>query len=101
MLTTGIQARDEILARFRVAMPHLRARYPLIRMAVFGSVARGEAHPGSDVDILVELEADAGIEFFQLALNLERLLGRRVDLVSCRGIKERYLRLIEKDLVYV
>ncbi len=83
---TGTRTREDILERLRVAMPHLHTRYPLIRMAVFGSVTRGEAQPGSDVDILVKLE---------------QLLGRRLDLVQSSRMKDRYFRFLEKDLMYV
>jgi len=66
-------------------------RYQVRELAVFGSAARGEMRPDSDVDLLVEFlpEAEIGLlEHAGLMLDLSELLGRRVDLVSKRGLKE-------------
>ncbi len=53
------------------------------RLAVFGSVARGEADPGSDVDLLVEFDHAVGLlQFVHVKHRLEALLGRSVDLVT-------------------
>lgn len=60
-------------------------RYQVRRLSVFGSTARGEARPDSDVDILVEFLPGAGIGligYAGLMLALSELLGRKVDLVS-------------------
>lgn len=57
------------------------------RLAVFGSVARGDTRPDSDVDLLVEAPASASIlEVENLRENLERVLGRSVDLVTYGGL---------------
>ncbi len=59
-------------------------------LAVFGSVARGEARPDSDVDLLVELNRRMGLfEFAGLKLRLEELLGVKVDLVMPSALKPR------------
>lgn len=65
-------------------------RYQVRELAVFGSAARGETRPDSDIDLLVEFlpEAQVGLlEHAGLMLDLSELLGRRVDLVSKRGLK--------------
>jgi len=49
----------------------------------------------------VELNGKIGSKFFDLADELESSLGQRVDLVSKKGVKPRYLKSIEPDLVYV
>ena len=64
-------------------------RHHIRELAVFGSAARGDAHPDSDIDVLVEFEPAARIGFIALSrLNrdLETLLGRRVDVVTKRGL---------------
>ncbi len=56
---------------------------------VFGSVARGEAAPGSDIDLLVEWPGPGGlIQFVRLKNRLEDLLGRPVDLVEIDALRE-------------
>jgi len=55
----------------------------------FGSVARGEAHNGSDVDLLIEFrpEVHLGRDFFELQEQLEALLGYKVDLLTRRSVE--------------
>jgi uncharacterized protein len=58
------------------------------RLALFGSVLRGQAHPDSDVDVLVQFAAGTKTyeRFFSLAALLERQLGRRVELVTAEAL---------------
>jgi predicted nucleotidyltransferase len=79
-------------------------RYGVARLDVFGSTARDQARPDSDIDVLYELAPGArlGWEIEDLADELSALLGRRVDLVSRLGLHER-LRdqvLTEARLLY-
>lgn len=65
-------------------------RYGVRELSMFGSAARGEARPDSDIDLLVEFlpEAEPGLlDHAGLMLDLTALLRRRVDLVSTRGLK--------------
>ena len=80
---------DEALAKLRAAKP-LLDRYGVQRVGVFGSTARGEAGPDSDVDVLVEfLPATLpGFGFFRLERDLAALLGRSVDLVTPDGLHD-------------
>lgn len=76
--------RDEVL---RIA-----DRYGARRVRVFGSVARGETGPASDVDLLVEMEPGRSLlDLVALWQDLEDLLGCRVDLVTEGGLSP-YLR---------
>jgi predicted nucleotidyltransferase len=71
-------------------LAELCRRYQVRELAVFGSAARGEMRPDSDVDLLVEFQPEAEIGLLEhagLMLDLSQLLGRRVDLVSKRGLK--------------
>lgn len=70
-------------------------------MAIFGSYARKEQTDSSDLDILVEFSDQIGVRFIDLAEELENIIGFKVDLVSKKGIKEKYLKAIDSDLIYV
>lgn len=70
-------------------------------MAVFGSAARGEQRPDSDVDIMVEFDTSRDYDFLELAEDLQRLLNRKVDLVVRKGVRPWYMETIERDLCYV
>ena len=95
-----IATREEILSRLREAKEKLQAEFPLQRLALFGSFARGTQVSGqSDVDILVEVEPTIGLGFVTLAERLEQLLGARVDLVSRRAIKPSLWKRIEPELI--
>jgi len=76
-------------------------KYPIKTMALFGSYSRGEETPESDVDVMVELSGPIGIRFIDLNYEIEKLLSKKVDLVSKRGIKPGYLAFIEPDIIYV
>ena len=75
--------------------------YPIKSMAIFGSFARNEENTLSDLDILVEFNDKIGVRFIDLANELEKLIDLKVDLVSKKGVKQRYLKSIEEDLIYV
>ncbi|MDE3166377.1 MAG: nucleotidyltransferase family protein [Acidobacteriota bacterium] len=80
-------------------------RYGVRELSVFGSAARNEMGPESDFDLLVEFLPDAQVDLVDYAglmLDLSRLLGRKVDLVSKNGLKPliRTAVLEEARLVY-
>ncbi len=72
------------------ALADLCRRYRVRELSVFGSAARDEMHPDSDIDLLVEFLPGAEVDLVDhagLMLDLAHLLGRRVDLVSKNGLK--------------
>ena len=78
---------DEIVGKHRDALRSLAAEFGASNLRVFGSVARGEAGPRSDLDLLVRFRRSPGLlgreEFRERA---EALLGRKVDLTSDGGL---------------
>lgn len=76
---------------------------PIAKAYLFGSMARNEA-VNNDVDILIELEKNAHvtlIDFAHFIYELELLLGKKVDLVSTKGLSPRIKPYIEKDKVLI
>jgi predicted nucleotidyltransferase len=96
----GERERTVELLRSRAA--ELRAQ-GVRGLALFGSVARGEARPGSDVDLLVELdhETELGFGVVSLRQELNRLVGRPVGLAFASRISPDFRARIERDLVRV
>lgn len=75
--------------------------YPLKSIAIFGSYSRQDQNEISDLDLLVEFNDKIGVRFIDLADEIETIVGIRVDLVSKNGLKEKYRKVIDKDLIYV
>ena len=95
------KTREEILKLLSQNKNQLENRFKVRRMALFGSYARGDQKPESDVDILVDIDPSVGLEFVTLAEQIEQLLELPVELVSSRAIKPNKLKYIEQDLIYV
>ena len=91
--------RDEALTILASQAEDLRSR-KVKTLSVFGSVARDEAGPDSDVDILVEFSAPVGLfEFIDLKDHLSELLGRRVDLATHRALRREMRDQILKEAI--
>jgi uncharacterized protein len=74
--------RDEVLA--------IAARHHASRVRLFGSAARGDDRPGSDIDLLVDFDQGSSLfDLMRMARELEALFGRAVDVVSAGGLKSR------------
>lgn len=91
---------DRTEARLRDLKPELERRFGVVRIGVFGSVARGEEDADSDVDVLVELEAPIGWELVDLQDRLEEVLGRRVDLVTVGALREEMSATVMREVVF-
>ncbi|MEY3499542.1 MAG: hypothetical protein RL308_1211 [Bacteroidota bacterium] len=80
------------------------SKQPVLKAYLFGSYSRGNETENSDIDLLVELDYNQpiGLEFIQMQLDLQKLLSKKVDLVSARGLS-KYIKPIldkEKKLIY-
>lgn len=95
--------RDEIVERLKAMEPELRAR-GITRLQMFGSRARGDARPDSDLDLLVEVDPAAPFSLLDLSgihLDLTEQLGIESYPTTARSIDERFRREITSDLVSV
>jgi hypothetical protein len=80
----------ELLSEKRRAILDAAARHGARNVRVFGSVARREAGEASDIDFLVDLKPGRSLlEHAALSIELERLLDRRVDIVTEKGLRPR------------
>lgn len=94
-------SRDEAIAILTAHRSELD-RFRVKSLSLFGSVARDEAMPGSDIDVLVEFDGPATFDgFLELKVFLETSLGQPVDLITRRSVKPRFASIIENDLVRV
>jgi hypothetical protein len=81
-------------------LPDLRARYQVSSLGMFGSYLRGEAHPDSDLDLLVEFDQPPSLlTFIALENEISDRLGLRVDLVMRRALKPRIGEAILREVV--
>lgn len=80
----------------------LRSAYYVKEIGVFGSVARNESESKSDIDILVEFSEPVGFfKFLELEEYLEKILGRKVDLVTKNALKPVIKDEILREVIYV
>ena len=92
--------RQAILDRLNAEAPALKAKYAVKSLAVFGSIARGDDHEKSDVDILVTFEGPATFDnFMGLKLDPEDLFGRRVDLLTPKCLRPTMRTEIDKEAI--
>ena len=94
--------RSHTLALLSEHKPVLTERFGVTRLALFGSVARGTASAGSDVDLLVDFDGPAtSSRYFGVQFYLEDLLGCPVDLVTVKALRPRLRPFVERDAVTI
>jgi predicted nucleotidyltransferase len=99
----ALQERERVLDVLRRHERELRAR-GLTRLAVFGSTARGDLGPESDVDLLIEVDSASRFglfAFLDLKNDLAGLLGRSVDLAFADAMRPRLRETVLRDAVEV
>ena len=93
---------EDLKETLRRCGPGLKAELGLIGLAVFGSVARGQSTPASDVDILVDFAGPADFSrFMELKERLEAVPGVRVDLVTRKALRPALRDAIEREAIRV
>lgn len=92
---------DQILKLKQKIVPVLQ-KNGVISSSIFGSYARGEERPNSDIDLLVEMAPNSTIiDLSGLKQDLEEALSKKVDVVTTGAINSRLKPYIEKDLVSI
>lgn len=77
----------------------LADRYGAERVYLFGSYARGDMKPSSDIDLRIDKGRIRGLQLAGLLLDLEEAFGLPVDLVTTTGLDQQFLHSIQKDEV--
>ena len=95
---TDLNSIRHILTQLK---PELIEKYHISSIGLFGSIVRDDYNSSSDIDIIVEFSQPIGIEFIDLADFIEKKLDSTVDLVSKNGVKEKYYRSIQSEIIYV
>ena len=92
----------ELLQEHRV---YLAREFGVRKIGLFGSFAKGQPSDSSDIDLVVEFERPIGFRFIELAEYLERLFGRKVDILTPAGIqgirRNTVAKRIAESIVYV
>ena len=94
--------RDEVLAVLKAHEAELRAR-GVARVALFGSLARGDARPDSDVDLMVEIDPAAGLDLWRYAGVVEfirELFHGPVDVADRAAMYPEIRRAAERDAIH-
>lgn len=92
----------DVIAVLKANEAALRGR-GVMHAALFGSTARGEAHPDSDLDIMVDIDPQAKLDLFGfvgIGLYIETLFSRRVDVLERAALTAPARKTAERDAVY-
>jgi len=93
-------SHDELLRTIREDILRIAAQYGAYNVRIFGSVARGEADSESDIDLLVNMEPGRSLlDLCGLLIDLEELPGRKVDVVTEKGLRDRIRERVLKEAV--
>jgi hypothetical protein len=90
----------DVIRKKRTRILAIAGRHGATNLRVFGSVARGDAGPESDLDLLVELEPGRSLlDHIALIQDLEEALGCKVDVVTEKALKERYKKRVLDEMI--
>lgn len=95
-----MKTRSDIMTYISQSRERFAMLYDVQRIGVFGSVARGTAVDGSDLDVLVEMSTPTLDKYMDLKFELEDALAMPVDLVIVDTLKQRIRPIIEQEVIY-
>ena len=98
----SMEQKSEIIDILRAYKPGIMARYGITRLGLFGSVARGQHHEGSDIDVCFEGGHPTLLTIARMEIELEELMGSKVHVtVYHDGLSERMKERINEDVIWV
>lgn len=95
-----MMTKTDILSKLRELKPELNKQFAVREIGLFGSFSDNSNSEDSDIDILVELERPIGWRIFTLEIYLEKVFGRKIDLVTKNALKEQIRDNILKQVNY-
>jgi uncharacterized protein len=100
MLEAASVTQTDLLKVKREEILQLARQYGAYNVRVFGSVARGEADEKSDIDLLVDMEPGRSLlDLIGFLMDLESLLGCKVDVVTVKGLRDRIRERVLKEAI--
>jgi predicted nucleotidyltransferase len=97
--------KEKIIEIIRGHYPYLVSKYGLKRIGLFGSYAKGWQTEDSDIDILADFEGPIGLRFVEFADYLEKILGKKTDVLTSQGVNgikvKEIANEIKKSIIYV
>ena len=100
-----MKTREQITDILQKNREYLRSEFGIERIGLFGSYGKGTAHPGSDIDLVIEFARPIGFRFVELAEYLEKLLDTPVDILTPEGVRgirvPKVASEIQDSVVYV
>ena len=103
--TENMLTREELIEKLRKESDSLKIDFGVKRIAIFGSFADNTQTVHSDVDVVIELAKPLGFKFFDLVERLEKVVGKKMDILTVDALKtmrvKQVARSIEESLLYV
>jgi predicted nucleotidyltransferase len=93
--------KEEIYKKLLDLKPKLYEDFAVTKIGVFGSFSNDSYTSDSDIDLLVEFEKPIGWKFFSLEIYLEKILGRKIDLVTHNALKKQLKKRILSQVKYI
>jgi len=94
--------RERILSLLKVYYLYNKEKYNIESLGLFGSFARNEGRPDSDIDIFIALKQPNLLTYSIISQQLETVFGRHIDLISSKAkLKDDFRANVEKEVVYV
>ena len=94
-------SKATLLSKLKELKPELQEEYAVKEIGLFGSFSDDSYTDDSDIDLIVELERPIGWKLFTLEIYLEKIFGRKIDLVTKGALKEQIKDSILKQVNYV
>lgn len=91
--------KEQVVELLREQSAYLASEFGIRKIGLFGSFAKGQPSDKSDIDIVVEFERPIGLRFIDLVEYLERLFGRKVDILTPAGVQGIRRKTVTKSII--